>query len=390
MKKRILAVFITLCLSVALMPAVTNAAITPYFVAVNDTLLPFSEDTMPFISGGNLFMPDNVFEHIDDIWAIGSASLEYIRLYKGKTYVDFYTDSRLTLDHDGNTLRWPPARIIGEKFYLPMRQVCDYFGLTPQVIEVARDIIADQQMYVVRIVSTSQINGETFVGLNKNAIRAAYNQYYGPVTPPVSPPTEVPPAPPEEPPPSYQDVTIHLSFYDISAGSVREILDLLDIQMEQGFYSCFFVSGNDIAEDPGLVRRIAGSGHMIGIWLETGSYSEYAETSALLFEAAKVKTVIISAREASPSAAEMAGANMLVLWESDQSFADFDAQEVPLITEALPVESGARRNLWFSCSEDAASVLPGVYAFLRANEYTVSKITETVEPVGIFEEEVQE
>jgi len=386
MRKRILLVLIALCMLAAFVPAVANAAITPYFVAVNDTLLPFYEDTMPFISGGILFMPDNVFEHIDDIWAIGSASLEYIRLYKGKTYVDFYTDSRLTLDHDGNTLRWPAARIIGEKFYLPMRQVCDYFGLTPQVIEVTRDIIADQQMYVVRIVSTSQINGETFVGLNKSAIRAAYNQYYGPLLPPVSPPTDVPPTPPEEPPPSYGDVTIHLSFYDISAGSAGAILDLLDIQMEQGFYSCFFVSGNDIAEDPGLIRKISGSGHMIGIWLETGGYSEFAETSAMLFEAAKVKTVIVSAREASPSAVAMADANGLILWENDLGFADYDAQEVPLITDAIPVESGARRNLWFSCSEDAASVLPGVYAFLRTNEYTVSRITETVEPTSYFEE----
>ena len=386
MKKRILAVFIALCLSVALMPAVTNAAITPYFVAVNDTLLPFHEDTMPFVSGGNVFVPDNVFEHIDDIWAIGSAGLEYIRLYRGKTYVDFFTDSRLTLDHDGNTLRWPSARLVGEKFYLPLRQVCEYFGLTSQVIEVARDIIADQQMYVVRIVSTSQINGVTFVGLNRSAIRAAYNQYYEPASPPVSPPTDVPPEPPEEPPPSYSDVTIHLSFYDISAGSADEILDLLDIQMEQGFHSCFFVSGGDVAEDPGLIRRIAGSGHMIGIWLETGSYSEYAETSALLFEAAKVKTVIVSAQEASPSAIEMAGANGLVLWESDLSLAAYDASEVPLITDALPVESGDRRNLWFSCSGEAASVLPGVYAFLRTNEYTVSRITETVEPTSYFEE----
>ena len=389
MKKRVTAVSIALllaiCLLAALIPTVTNAAIATYFVAVNDTLLPFNEDTMPFISGGNFFLPDNVFERVDDIWAIGSDSLEHIRLYKGRTYVDFFTDSRQTVDHEGNTLRWPPARRIDSKFYMPLRQVCDYFGLESQIIRVSDDIIPDQQMYVVRIISTSRINGETFVGLNRNAIRTSYNQYYAPPQPPSPPPTDFPPPPTVEPPPSFPDVTVYLSFYDISAGSADGILDLFDLQAESGFHSCFFVNGNDIARDPGFIRRVYGTGHMIGIWLETGTYSEYAETSALLFEAAKVKTVIISAEEASVSVVAMAEANNLIFWASDRSLEDYDAQSVPLITETIPIESGASMNLMFSCSENAASVLPGVYSFLLVNEYTVSRITETVEPVAIAE-----
>jgi len=380
MKKRIFAVLIVLCLLAAFLPLTSQAAITPYFMAINDTLLPFNDGTMPFVSGGDFFVPDNVFEHIEDIWAIGSDSLEHIRLYRGKTYVDFYTDRRQTVDHDGNTLRWPAARRIGSRFYLPLRQVCDYFGLTPQVVEVTSDIVADQQMYVIRIVSTSRINGETFVGLNRNAIRAAYNQYYAPPPTPTPPSTtDVPPPPVVEPPRTYRDVTIHLSFYDISAGSADGILDLLDMQTEQGFHSCFFVSGKDIKEEPGLIRRISGSGHMIGIWLETGAYPEYFETSALLFEAAKVKTVIISSEEAQEAARITAEANNLVFWGGGD-LVDYSAQSVPLITGTIPTESGARVNMLFSCSEEVASLLPGVYQFLKTNEYTVSRITETVEP----------
>jgi len=388
MKKRIITILVVLCLAAAFMPIVTRAAITPYFMAVNDTLLPFNKETMPFVSGGEFFVPDKVFEYIE-IWAVGSDSLEHVRLYKGSKYIDFYTDSRLSVDNDGNILRWPPARRIDSIFYLPLQQVCDYFGLSFYTIEVTSDIIAEQKMYVIRIVSNALINGPTFVGMNKNAIRAAYNEFYAPPEPPSPTPTGspyIPPRPPE-PPPSYHDVNIHLSFFDISAGSADGILDLLDMHAEPGFYSCFFVSGSDVSEDPGLIRRIYGSGHMVGIWLETGALSEYLETSALLFEAAKVKTVIVSAGDVAETAIATADANKLVFWESGQSMDDYDDQSMTLITESIPTESGARMNLFFPCSESAMSVLPGVYLFLRANEYTVSRITETIEPVKTMEKE---
>ena len=384
MKKRIPAVLIALCLVAAFMPTVSRAAVTPYFMAINDTLLPFNDSTMPFVSGGEIFVPDKIFEGVN-LFSIGSDSLEFVRLYGGTArYVDFYTARGVTEDQDGNVLPWPSAKRVGRRFYLPLRQVCDYFGFNYEINEVTRDIIPEQQMYVVRIISSALLNGPTFVGINRNAIRTAYNEYYAPPPPTPSPtPTSRPPAPPQivAPPPRYDSVTIHLSFFDISAGSAGSILDLLDIQEESGYHSCFFVTGEDIAGDPGLIRRISGSGHMIGIWLREGTFAEYLETSVILFEAAKIRTVIVSADEAVERAVATANENRLVFWESAHSMVDYDEQSVTLITDSIPREDGARMNLLFSCSEGAASVLPGVYSYLRANEFTVSKITETVEPI---------
>ena len=382
MKKRIMAILIALCLAAAFMPTVSKAAITPYFMAVNDMLLPFNESTMPFVSGGDIFVPAKVFEDVD-LYSIGSESLEFVRLYGGSSkYVDFHTGRRVTEDQDGRTLRWPSARRIGSRFYLPLHHVCQYFGLSYRIIEIPRDIIEDQQMYVVRIVSDAMFNDPTFVGINRGPIRAAYNEYFAP------PPTGAPPSPPPtvEPPPSYVDVTIHLSFFNLSAGFADGILDLLDIQDEAGFHSCFFVTGADIAGDPGLIRRISGSGHTIGIWLEEGTLSEYVETSAMLFEAAKIRTVIVSAGEAAGQAAAMAEENRLAFWDCAESMIDYEDQSVALITGEIPTEEGARKILLFSCSESAASILPGVYSFLQANEFTVLKITETVEPIDRAEE----
>jgi len=380
-KKRVAAVIIALCLAAALIPAVSQAAVIPYFMAVNDTLLPFNDSTMPFVSGGEFFVSDRVFEGDSlDVWAIGSGDLEFVRLYGAGKYVDFYTARAITMDHDGNTLHWPSARRVGARFYVPLRHVAEHFGLSYEILEVPRDIIPNEQMWVVRIISSAVFNGQTFVGLNRNAIRTAYNDYFPSQSPQPPRPTVSPP-PVIEPPPNHSDVTIYLSFFDISAGWAGGILDLLDIQETSGYLSCFFLSSADIADNPDLIRRISGSGHSIGIWLEEGGFDEYLEASAFLFEAAKVKTVIVSANGAVEQAMLMADENGLVFWDSAQSIVNYGNLSVNAITATIPRDSGVRRNLLFSCSERAASVLPGVYSFLMVNEYSVVRITETTEPI---------
>jgi len=297
MKKRIAAVIITLCVLTALTPLVSLAAVTPYFMAVNDTLLDFNETTMPFVSGSEIFIPVKVLEEFD-IWSVGSAREERILVCRGVyRYLDFITKpgETKTTDQYGNTLDWPAARRVGDRFYVPLNQVCAFFGLRSEIYDIKREIIPDEQMRMIRIISGSSINTPTFEGLNRNALRAAYNKYQASIAPQTPPPGATNPPPPVEPTPDYSGVTIHLSFYDISSGSAGGVLDFLDTQAAFGYQCCFFVSAADIADNPDVIRRIAGSGHSIGIKLTECSYEEYLKTSALLFEAAKIKTLLVSA-----------------------------------------------------------------------------------------------
>ena len=381
MKKRIVIIIVIISLTTVFLPTVSHAAVTPYFVAINDTLLPMNADSIPIISGGEVFVPDKVFGGLD-VWAVGAD--DFVRLYQGYSiYVDFYTARGVTEDQDGNTLFWPPARRIGKRFYVPLKQVCAYFGLTYDIIEVPRDIIAEEQVMLVRIISSASFNDKTFLGLNTNALRKSYSEFNAPPTPPTPTPTgPVTPTPPVAPPPTdYRDVTLHLSFYNVTGESAAGILDLLDIQPASGYQSCFFVKSSDIRENPGLIRRISGSGHMIGILLMEGTYKEYLETSAVLYEAAKIKTVIVIADESAEAEISAEDLNGLILWESTQNLVDYDDISVDSVTGMITKESGARQNLMFSCSENAASVLPGIISYLRVNEYTVVKITETVSPI---------
>ena len=389
MVKRSVAFIIVIALVAAFTPMVSRAAVIPYFMAVNDTLLPFSDDNMPFVSGGVIFVSPSVFKYAD-VESIASEDLEQVRLYRGDQgrHVDFYTSSGVTQDNYQNTLGWPAARRIGSRFYVPLVQVCDFFALTWEIFEIDRSIIPQEQMRLIWIQSEAGVPGQTFIGLNRNAIRNAYNSYHAPPSPPPSPQPTAPgvddtPPPPEEEPPDYSDITLLISFNDISAGGADMLFKLLDTVAEFDYKFCFFVSVDDICEDPGVIRRIAGSGHTIGIWLESGSYEEYAEISALLFEAAKVKTIVVSAAEASGSAIATADRHGLIFWGATQSLVYDDTLSVEEVIDMIPKESGARQNIMSSCSENAALMLSGILSYLRENEFMVVGITETIEPTGI-------
>ena len=395
MKKKILCIVLILCMMLAFVPVVSQAAVTPHFVIINETLLPFNESTMPMVVGGDIFVPVNVLSGLN-VWASGSAELELVRVFRGNNrFVDFHTapGEAMTVNQDGVTLRWPHARRVGETFYVPIRQVSDFFGLTFRLIEIPDTIISERQMFAVRIISNSTINDPTAVGMNRDGIRRSYDHRFAPPPPPQhQPPTSgqpdvtTPPVPPppveEDLPPDYSDVTIYLSFYDLSAGSVGSILELLDTQAQYGVRACFFVSSEDIFNDPGMIRRISGTGHTLGIWLNEGTFEEYLRVSAILFEAAKVRTVIVSASEVAESASAMAQEHNLIFWDGAQSIVDYEGSSMATITAAIPRESGARGNLMFSGSEEAALALQGVYSYLQTNQFTIKRITETVQPIS--------
>ena len=385
MKKRITATILVICLSVVITPVVSRAAVIPYFMAVNDTLLPFSDENMPDIIGGEIFVPPGMFAGVS-VWSVASENSEQIRLYRGVSkHVDFYTARGITVDQDDNVLSWPSARKIGNKFYVPLRQVCEYFGLTYEIYDISREVIPQEQMRVIRIRSVEGFNKNTFLGLNGNAFRKAYNEYYAPApsTPPATEsPGEASPLPPVvEPPPTYSDVTIYLSFYDVAAGGAGRLLDLLATNAASGGQACFFVSADDIKNNPGLIRRISGGGYTIGIWLKEGTVKEYLETSSLLFEAAKIKTIIIAADEMTEDEKASAEAYGLIIWESSHCLVYNDTLSVANVTDMIPTEGGARQNLMSACSEDAALMLSGILLYLHVNEYNIAKITETVAPV---------
>ena len=412
MKKKIAVVIVALCLMAAIIPTVSRAEISPHFIAVNDTLLPFNDNTMPYVSGGLILVPYNILS-MAGVWSAVSENLDQVKLYRGNLQVDFFAARGVTQDRYGNSLDWPAAMRIGTGFYVPLHQVCEYFSLRYELIEVGRSVIPNRQIWVVRIISGAALSSSDFVTQYRNNMIAAYNDYYASLS--SSSPGDTSQPPEEETPPNYSDITIYLSFSDITAGSADRVLDLLDAGATSGYPSCFFVSEDDIVKNPGLIRKISAGGHTVGICLAEGTYEEYVKVSALLFEAAKIKTVLVTvcppetpaeensdddetpvdmvsddneeapANELSDPAVEAAIATAdeygLVYCGISWNFGYEESNEEADVTENFPTNSGERWNLMFTCSESTASALPNVLTFLRVYDYSVSGIVETASPV---------
>ena len=67
MRRKLAALLLCLLLVFQLSPVPSGAAETVYFTAVNKNVLTLSDDTMPFWSGGYLYVPSTIFT--GGIWA---------------------------------------------------------------------------------------------------------------------------------------------------------------------------------------------------------------------------------------------------------------------------------------------------------------------------------
>jgi hypothetical protein len=235
---------------------------------------------------------------------------------------------------------------------------------------------------IVRIRTTSNINDLTFpnIGYIKQQLQAEYDKYTGVITS-ADPSASPTPSTPE--PPTYEDITVYLSFYNLSDGELGSILDSLALS---SYMACFFVTADEIEDNADLLRRAACKGHTIGIFLTDltaeGAYKEYKDASALLFEAAKVKTVIVTALgEAAAAAEDMAKEKSLVFWRPTKYY-DAEAKlTVNGLTGRLSTVGGMRESLYFACSEGVSGILRPFLSYLSQYEYGVRRITETSTPV---------
>lgn len=371
MKKMALAAMMVLGIIVVVLLPIASAAGTIYFSAINDTVLPLEDRTMPRYIDGRLYLPYSFFSSDElGVYFVPSSDRNTILIYSSVSKrLKFDVLNSTVFDQDG-TQYFISARSVNGTVYVPAQMVCSYFGLTVSVIQT--DLAP-----VVRVKSSSAIlNDKTFVGypVNKNNMQDYYDAYMG------VPDTGTTPKPSTAPSveTTFNSVTVFLSFYDVSAGEFETILSTLSTSV---YKCCFFLSADEIADNADLLRRAVGQGHVIGIWLDTGMYEEYSKASALLFEATKVKTFLVSSTEdGALVAATTAQDHGLIYWPMTHTFEASADITVSGVTSKLSVLSGSRESLCFACSDEVSTILYPVINYLRQHQYDVRRITETNAP----------
>lgn len=357
MKKKVISFLLVLCLVSFIIPTISEADNEYIFTAINDTLLPLNTASMPVYTNGSLYIPYTVFVYngfgIYSSWFNGGTTL---CLYDSSSTLFFDMEKGNAFSESNKSFDISAVYINGT-LYVPAYFVAGLFRLTCSVISSSATI--------VRICSGSQSYGNSsFASLCESEIRETLEA----LNPPV-PPT---PDKPDEEPENYQNVTLLLSFRDISGENCRSILDTLN---RWNLRVCFFVTPDEINENADLIRRITGCGHSIGIYLNNGTYEEFEDGQRLLFEAAMITTSLTSSPEDVRKISEAVCAEHGLIYRA-ADILDSNGSSLNYLTSSLSKTSGMKQVLLLRCDEQTDSFLSDFIWTINKFHYNLQQITD--------------
>ena len=285
-KRRFISVLLALATCVVLMLPLRVSAADLYFTSVNDNLLPLTAETMPVWSGGQLYVPYTVFGGSANSGVDLGIYCSYNRdtgslafMYNTSKILVFNVKTGICRDEMTGESYSARAIIRNSRPYVPLSTVCSFFGLDWSYTAIS-------QGYLVRIKSDAVVLSDNrFIDAASELINRRlreYNQSLNPTPDPAGPTTpQVTPVPAEEDS-SAASVRTYLAFLCPSGCELNGILNALDSQKK---YGLFLMTPQALEENGGLVRRILGTGHSIGILAEG---DDQEETRGLLEEGNRI------------------------------------------------------------------------------------------------------
>ena len=270
--KKLLSAVLCAALLLALLPAPARAVT---LTAVNDTLLPIDESTMPARMGGELYVPYSVFSSLG-VRTYSEDSV--LNMSANGEVLSFSLDEGYTYDQNLNSYA-TPAYAYNGTVYVPVKLCCGKFGLGYSTLSVAGQT-------VLRVTDGSAQSDSGFVAAKSGEIESAIDAYYGvepepaepepyePAPEPVSPePSVTEPEPEPEPPipeveeqPDQHPARVYLAFYGAPNDNTPAVLDALQ---SAGVKATFFLPVSDPAAwRDDLVRRLVAEGHTPALLLD--------------------------------------------------------------------------------------------------------------------------
>ena len=247
MKKRGAALLFCLLLVLQLALPV-RAAGSVYFVAAEASVLPLTDATMPFWSGGYLYVPASVFTGFD-ISIINNTAKKMTVLEKDRRALLFDWEKGTAQDGGGQVLT-PGLIQSGGSAFVPASIVSDFFGLQYSVTEVAHGYLVWLRSPNFGMTAADFANAATY---NMEERYTAYTKgSQTPSTPQTPSGTTVPPS----------GARIRLCIEaDQRAGS------LLDALERANGWATFYCTPEFMENNGDLLRRLAVSGSAVGLLL---------------------------------------------------------------------------------------------------------------------------
>ena len=374
MRRKLAALLLCLLLVFQMSAVPSEAAGTVYFTAVNKNVLSLSDATMPFWSGGYLYVPSTIFTGVGrDLGVSCSPNIakQTVLLYVDDTIYSslvFDLNKDYAIDNEGNMYFQKPIQR-GGVIFLPISLIARCFGLLYSTVEVDRG-------YLVWVRNPDMDMEERyFADAARSRMDYEYSQYLR------NQGTAAEETVPEQSEPSVvTGQRIYLSMEAAESAAVSSLLDTLDRYDAQ---AAFYCTAGFLEEAGDLLRRMSAAGQAIGLIADAADDRPVTEQleagNRLLSQAASVKTRLAWIRNATAEAvAEAEAAGFCCLTP------DLDRSAYPLsstgaadtLFQRVTSRSGAV-TVWLGDGANAA----GLGSFLSAAEAADDRclaMTETV------------
>ena len=374
MRRKLAALLLCLLLVFQMSAVPSEAAGTVYFTAVNKNVLSLSDATMPFWSGGYLYVPSTIFTGVGRDLGVSyypNIAKQTVLLYVDDTIYSslvFDLNKDYAIDNEGNMYFQKPIQR-GGVIFLPISLIARCFGLLYSTVEVDRG-------YLVWVRNPDMDMEERyFADAARSRMDYEYSQYLR--TQGAAAEETVP----EQSEPSVvTGQRIYLSMEAAESAAVSSLLDTLDRYDAQ---AAFYCTAGFLEEAGDLLRRMSAAGQAIGLIADAADDRPVTEQleagNRLLSQAASVKTRLAWIRNATAEAvAEAEAAGFCCLTP------DLDRSAYPLsstgaadtLFQRVTSRSGAV-TVWLGDGANAA----GLGSFLSAAEAADDRclaMTETV------------
>lgn len=294
-KRRILIFLMCLCLLPGALPA--RAAGSVYFTAAGSYVQPLSDSTMPFWTGGYLYIPSTVFtgsaREALGISQVFNSAQNRVVLYGGGRSLTFELGAGYALDNDGAAY-YPGAVRRGGVVFVPAYSVSRCFDVVYSVIDVDRGSLVwiRQPNYNLSDSLYADAAHHTMESVYAEYLRAKEQASQAAETPAPSVPEDKP-STPQQPSTELDGKRVRLCLAaGEHASAMLDALDAYDVQ------AAFFFTPQQLEQSGDLLRRMIAGGHGVGLLIDgsDGSYSleEQLETgNRALFQAACAKTRLV-------------------------------------------------------------------------------------------------
>lgn len=242
-----------------------------YFMAVNDQLLELSEDTMPAMVDGVLYVPYTMLSANATgvnlgVYATYSAAAGRVLVFSSRRRLVFDLQSNMTYDMNGSFYA-ERAILRNSTVYIPIARVCDVFRG-----DIYYTVSRVEYGYLVRVRnSAAELGDEAFIDAASNMMRNYLDRYEQSRPDDEPTPSASEPTASNSPQVSGNEAWIYLAFtLSEEGGTADQVLSALSARGEQ---AVFFLTPDQLAGEDDLVRQLLGSGHQVGVRLTAGSVS---------------------------------------------------------------------------------------------------------------------